>query len=80
MMENDEVKILWDFNVKSDLVIVHRRPDIVFIEEKEKNALLIDIAVPGDDRVEEREEEKVMKYQCLAREAKRLWPLKPTGK
>ena len=29
-------------------------------------ALLIDIAIPGDVRVEEKEEEKVMKYQYLA--------------
>ena len=27
-------------------------------------------------RVEEKEEEKVTKYQCLAREVKRLWQLK----
>ena len=75
-MENIEVKILWDFNVEADHVIVHRQPDIVVLEKKEKKALLIDIAVPGDVRVEEKEEEKVTKYQCLAREVKRLWQLK----
>ena len=75
-MENTEVKILWDFNVETDHVIVHRRPHIVVLEKKEKKALLIDIAVPGDVRVEEKEEEKVTKYQCLAREVKRLWQLK----
>ena len=37
------------------------------LEEKEKNALLIDI--------DEKEEEKVMKYRYLAREVKRLWQL-----
>ena len=66
-MENDEVKVLWDFNVESDHVIVHRRPDIVVLEKKEKNALLIDIAIPGNVRVAEKEEEKLMKYQCLVR-------------
>ena len=43
---------------------------------KEKNALLIDIAVPGDARVEEKEEEKVMKCEYLTREVKRLWQLR----
>ena len=46
------------------------------ILEKKKNALLIDIAIPGDVRVEEKEEEKEMKYQYLAHEVKRLWQLR----
>ena len=58
VMENDEVKILWDFNVESEQVIVHRRPHIVLLEKKEKNTLLIDVAVPGDVRVEEKRERK----------------------
>ena len=40
--------------------------------QKEKNALSIDIAVPGDTGVE-KEEEKGKKYQCLARQVKSLW-------
>ena len=53
-------------------MIVHRRPDIVVLEKKEKKVLLIDIAIPGDVRIEEKEEEIVTKYQCPAREVKRL--------
>ena len=34
------------------------------------------IGVPGDVRVEEKEEEKVTKYQYFAHEVKRLWQLK----
>ena len=33
------------------------------LEKKEKKALLIDIAVPGDVIVEEKVEEKMTKYQ-----------------
>jgi len=36
-------------------------------------AVLIDIAVPGDTRVEENEQDKMGKYQNLARELKKLW-------
>ena len=64
-MENTEVKILWDFNVETHHVIAQGQPHILAQEKKEKKALLIDIAVPGDVRAEE-EEEKVMKYQHLA--------------
>ena len=34
---------------------------------------IIDTAVPGDARVEEKEKEKVEKYQDLARELRRVW-------
>ena len=36
-------------------------------------ALLVDIEVPGDTRVDEKEQEKVDKYQDLAAEIERLW-------
>ena len=53
-------------------MIEHKRPDTVFVEDN-KAALLIDIAVPGDIRVEEKEQEKVDKYRNLAWKLKRLW-------
>ena len=33
VVENDEVKILWDFNIYTDRKIHARRPDIVVIEK-----------------------------------------------
>jgi len=50
-------------------VIEHKRPDTVFVEDN-KAALFIDIAVPGDIRVEEKEQEKVDKYRNLARNSR----------
>ena len=35
--------------------------------------MIIDIAVPGDTRVKQKEQEKVEKYQDLEREIARLW-------
>ena len=76
--ETDHVKILWDFNIQTDHVIEHRRPDVVVLDKHEKMCHLIDIAVPGDSRVEakEKENEKVQKYQDLARELRKLWQVK----
>ena len=34
---------------------------------------MIDIAVPGDGRVKDKEKEKVEKYQDLARELRKIW-------
>ena len=76
VQENDECKILWDFSIQTDHVISARRPDIVVINKKAKTCVVIDVAVPGDRRVVEKEVEKIDKYQDLAREIRKLWKLK----
>ena len=73
--ETDDVKILWDFMVQNDHMIEARRPDIILIEKKKRKALIIDIAVPGDTRIQLREDEKILKYQDLKREIKQVWNL-----
>ena len=74
--ENEGVKLLWDMNIQCDNVIEARRPDIVIIDKKEKSCIIVDIAVPADGRVHEKEREKVEKYQDLRREIGRLWQLR----
>jgi hypothetical protein len=59
VIENEEYKVLWDFNIQCDRVIEARRPDILVIEKKEKTAQIIDIAVPGDSRINNKEIEKI---------------------
>ena len=63
---------IWDMNIQTDHVIEHRRPDIIVIGKDNKRALLIDIAVPEDARVEMKEQEKMDRYQDLTVELKRL--------
>ena len=36
VVENEEVKVLWDINVQCDNVIEARRPDIIVIDKKER--------------------------------------------
>ena len=58
-MESDEGKLLWEFTIQTDNVIEHRRPDI---ENKQQGQChIIDIAVPGDGCIEEKEKEKLEK-------------------
>nr|XP_054768418.1 uncharacterized protein LOC129275996 [Lytechinus pictus] len=64
--------IVRDNNV-TDKVIKARRPDIVL---KEKECLIIDIAIPGDRRAWRKEEEKIQKYNDLAWELRRIWKVK----
>ena len=46
------------------------------ISKKERKEIIINIAVPADVRVGEKEREKTEKYQDLKRETGRLWKLK----
>ena len=73
VMENENAKILWDMMIQTDHVITARRPDIVVKDKLLDHTWLIDVAVPGDGRVKEKEREKVEKYQDLARELRKLW-------
>ena len=76
VLENDAAKILWDFNIRTDRVIEARRPDIVVVDKKSLETVLIDIAVPGDFRVKDKETEKIEKYQDLVIEIERMWKMK----
>jgi len=64
--------IVWDMDIQMDRVIEHRWPDIIVIDKDNKRALLIDIAVPADAGVEEKVQEKMDRYQDLARKLKRF--------
>ena len=70
--ENEEVKLLWDFTIQTDREIHHRRPDIVIQKKKAKETIIVDIAVPGDSNVLQKETEKYEKHQDLAKEIKRI--------
>ena len=63
-------------NIQCDNLIEARRPELIVIDKKEQKGIIIDIAVPADVRVEEKEKEKVEKYQDLKREIRRLWKLR----
>ena len=63
MRENDKVRILWNFNIHTDRVTEARRPDIVVVDKLNSETTIVDIAVPGDFRVKEKESEKIKKYQ-----------------
>ena len=70
--ENVNHKQIWDMNIQCDNVIVERRPDIVIVNKVEKTAIVIDVAIPGDKRMIDKEKEKNEKYQNLRREIQRL--------
>ena len=50
---------MWDFSIQSDHVIEARRPDSILVVKKEIICKIIDFAVPGDSRIEEKENDKM---------------------
>ena len=70
--ENVNGKLISDINMQCDNVIVERRPDIVIVNKMEKTAIIIDVAVPWDKRIIDKEKEKIEKYQNIKREILRL--------
>ena len=58
---------MWDLNIQTDHVIEADRPDFVVVDKKERSCKIIDFAVPRDSRIEEKENNKIEKYQDLGR-------------
>ena len=61
VVENENFKILWDFIIQCEHMIEARRPDIVVVNEVKKEAMIIDMAIPGDTRACDKEREKIEK-------------------
>ena len=67
---------MWDFSIQTDHVIEAWRPDLVVVDKKERSCKIIDFAIPGDGRIEEKEKDKIEKYQDLGRELHKIWNVK----
>ena len=76
VVENGDVKLIWDINIQCDNVMEARSPGLILVDKKAKSRVIIDAAIPGDCRIREKEIKKIEKYQNLKRELKRLWSLK----
>ena len=65
VVRNDHVKILWKFPIQTDKHLLHNRPNIVLASYKEHTAPIVDITVPRDENIQNKELEKIDKYQLL---------------
>ena len=73
VIENEEVKILWDVMIQCDREIKAKKLDVVVVNKNERRCAIIDMAIPGDITVGEQEKEKIERYQEIKREIKRMW-------
>ena len=72
VLENDTHKLLWDFDIQTDHLILSRRQDLIIINKKKKeNLQIVDFSVPTDHRIKLKECETRDKYLDFARESKK---------
>ena len=76
VIESKGYKMLWDFTIQCDTKIEAQRPDIVLIDKTIKEVKIVDVTIPGDERVNEREVGKIGKYKVLKDEIARMWGMK----
>ena len=67
IVESNDIKILWDCAIECDKEIDARTSDIAIVDKLHREVKIIDVAIPGDARVFEKEIEKIEKYGPLHR-------------
>ena len=65
-------EVWWDRAVETAKKVVHNKPDIVFINKKDKKWTIADFSVPHDRNIIKKEEEKISNYSPLAYEIRKL--------
>ena len=68
--ENNEYKMIWDFQFKLKKTEKARRPDLILEDHAEKNIYIVDMAVPMERNVVKKRRSKLTKYQQLAYETR----------
>ena len=61
VLENNDYKLLWYYNIQTDHQISARRPDLVVTNKQQQTCQIIHIAVPEDTAAKAKEEEKLEK-------------------
>jgi hypothetical protein len=74
-LENDNYTLYFDRTVLTDIHIQHNRPDIIILNKQQKQAYLLDIAVPNSHNITQTYNTKINKYLELSVAMRNLWSL-----
>ncbi|XP_055359974.1 uncharacterized protein LOC129603341 [Betta splendens] len=78
VVENERAKILWDFQIQTDRMVIVNQPDIVVVDKEQRKAVVVDVAIPSNGNIRKKEHEKLEKYQGLREELEKAWKVKAT--
>ena len=70
--KNNDRTLSFKTMIQCSRMIEAREADIAFIEKRNMEVKIIDIVLPGDRKVEEKEIEKIDKYQMPRGDVRRL--------
>jgi hypothetical protein len=76
--QEGKVTILWNQQVQTDRSIPNNKPDITIRDNEKQTCVLIDVAIPGNRNVINKEAEKILKYKDLVIEIQRMCNVKAT--
>ena len=62
ILENNEMKLLWNYNIQTDHQLRHNKPDIIIYDKVRKSVKIIDIAIPNDANIANKISEKTKLY------------------
>jgi uncharacterized membrane protein len=74
--QHEDITVLWNQGVQADREVLANRPDIIIKNMTDEICLLIDVAIPSDRNVIQKENEKNSKYKNLSIEIQRMWNMK----
>lgn len=69
VVENDQTRIRWDFQIPTDKMVMANQRDIVMVDKQQKKAAVINAAIPSDTNIRKKEHEKPEKSQWLKEKA-----------
>jgi hypothetical protein len=69
--EHEDITVLWNQGVQTDREVL-----ATVKNKKDRNCLLIDVALPSDRNVIQKVAEKKLKHKNLSTEMQRMWNMK----
>ncbi|CAK6970393.1 hypothetical protein D4764_08G0001790 [Scomber scombrus] len=71
-VQSDRAKIMWDFHIQTDKLVMANLQDIVSIDKQQKKAVVIDISFPRDSNISKNEHKKLNNDQGLKEELEKM--------
>ena len=64
-MENEQEKLVWDFELNLQKITTSRRPDLILEEKEKKKIWICDMVCPQQQNIATKRLEKLIKYRQL---------------
>jgi acyl transferase domain-containing protein len=61
--QHEDITVLWNQGVQTDREVLAKRLDIIIKNKKDKICLLIDVVIPSDRNVIQKESKEKLKYK-----------------